>query len=54
MADANGNSFVSPEFPPGTREVFVEAGTFLGYQGNYSGDPASPGGGAFAYLHCQR
>ncbi len=48
MADANGNSFVSPEFPPGTREVFVEAGTFLGYQGNYSGDPASPVG---VHLH---
>ncbi len=48
MADANGNSFVSPEFPPGTSEVFVEAGTFLGYQGNYSGDPASPVG---VHLH---
>lgn len=48
MADANGNSFVSPEFPQGTEEVFVEAGTFLGYQGNYSGDPSSPVG---VHLH---
>lgn len=48
MADVNGNSFVSPEFPPGTSEVFVEAGTFLGYQGNYSGDPANPVG---VHLH---
>lgn len=48
MADSNGNSFVSPEFPPGTKEVFVEAGTFLGYMGNYSGDPANPVG---VHLH---
>ena len=48
MADPNGNSFVSPEFPPGTKDVFVEAGTFLGYQGNYSGDPANPVG---VHLH---
>jgi hypothetical protein len=48
MADPNGNSFVSPEFPQGTKEVFVEAGTFLGYQGNYSGDPANPVG---VHLH---
>ncbi|NWF63183.1 MAG: hypothetical protein HXY38_02655 [Chloroflexi bacterium] len=48
MADANGNSFVAPEFPQGTSEVFVEAGTFLGYQGNYSGDPNSPVG---VHLH---
>jgi hypothetical protein len=48
MADRNGNSFVSPEFPQGTKEVFVEAGTFLGYMGNYSGDPANPVG---VHLH---
>lgn len=48
MADADGNSFVSPEFPQGTEEVFVEAGTFLGYQGNYSGDPGNPVG---VHLH---
>ena len=30
MADAAGNSFVSAEFPAGTHEVFVKAGTLLG------------------------
>lgn len=44
MADQNGNSFVSDEFPAGTSEKFVEAGTLLGYQGNYSGDPNNPTG----------
>ena len=44
MADEQGNSFVSEEFPMGTSEVFVKAGTVLGYQGNYSGDPGNPTG----------
>jgi hypothetical protein len=44
MANANGNSFIDPAFPPGTMEVYIEAGTLLGYQGNYSGDPNSPTG----------
>ncbi|GAB4544608.1 MAG: hypothetical protein Fur002_17970 [Anaerolineales bacterium] len=48
MADENGNSFISEAFPPGTSETFVEAGTFLGYQGNYSGDPNNPVG---VHLH---
>ena len=48
MADAAGNSYVSEEFPQGTKEVYVEAGTFLGYQGNYSGDPNNPVG---VHLH---
>jgi hypothetical protein len=48
MADPGGASFISEQFPPGTAEVFVEAGTFLGYQGNYSGDPNSPVG---VHLH---
>lgn len=48
MADKNGSSYVSPEFPPGTSEVFVEAGTFLGYQGDFSGDPNNPVG---VHLH---
>jgi peptidoglycan LD-endopeptidase LytH len=48
MADPQGNSFVSSEFPTGTTEVYVEAGTFLGYQGNYSGDPNNPVG---VHLH---
>ncbi len=44
MADAEGNSFIAPEFPPGTTEKFVRAGTLLGYQGNFSGDPHNPVG----------
>lgn len=44
LADAEGNSFIAEEFPPGTREVFVSAGTLLGYQGNYSADPDNPTG----------
>ena len=48
MADMNGNSFIALDFPPGTSEVYVEAGTLLGYQGNYSGDPNNPVG---VHLH---
>jgi murein DD-endopeptidase MepM/ murein hydrolase activator NlpD len=48
MADAQGNSFISEQFPLDTREVFVEAGTYLGRMGNYSGDPANPTG---VHLH---
>ena len=48
MADVNGNSYIAPDFPPGTSEVYVEAGTLLGYQGNYSGDPNNPVG---VHLH---
>jgi len=44
MASKEGESFVSEAFPPGTTEVFVQAGTLLGYQGNYSGDPVNPTG----------
>ena len=44
MAGPSGASFVSSEFPAGTNEVYVEAGTLLGYQGNYSGDPLNPVG----------
>ncbi len=48
MADQNGTSYISSQFPPGTSEVFIEAGTLLGYQGNYSGDPNNPVG---VHLH---
>jgi murein DD-endopeptidase MepM/ murein hydrolase activator NlpD len=48
MADAQGESYIDPAFPPGTFEQFVEAGTHLGYQGNYSGDPNNPTG---VHLH---
>jgi hypothetical protein len=44
MADPEGNSYIVPQFPPGTTDAFVEAGTMLGYQGNYSGDAANPAG----------
>ena len=44
MADAEGESFIDPSFPPGTTEKFVRGGTRLGYQGNYSADPSSPTG----------
>lgn len=44
MADAQGRSFIAPEFPMGTFEQFVHAGTLLGYQGNYSADPDNPTG----------
>ncbi len=33
---------------PATSEVYVEAGTLLGYQGNFSGDPNNPVG---VHLH---
>jgi hypothetical protein len=48
MADEQGNSFISPEFPPGSSEVPIDTGTFLGYQGDYSGDPNNPVG---VHLH---
>jgi hypothetical protein len=48
MADQAGNSFISAEFPAGTTEKYIEAGTFLGFQGNYSGDPNNPVG---VHLH---
>jgi len=48
MADPQGNSFISSRFPPGSAEVYVEAGTLLGYQGNYSGDSSNPTG---VHLH---
>ena len=48
MADAAGNSFISTEFPPGTFERALEAGTLLGRQGDYSGDPNNPVG---VHLH---
>jgi hypothetical protein len=44
MADPNGNSFISSDFPPGTYEKTIAAGTLLGYQGNFTGDAANPSG----------
>jgi murein DD-endopeptidase MepM/ murein hydrolase activator NlpD len=48
MAHRSGDSYIVDQFPPGTSEIFVEAGTLLGYQGNYSGDPNNPTG---VHLH---
>ena len=48
MADSNGNSFISTDFPAGTSEKYIEAGTVLGRQGDYSGDPNNPVG---VHLH---
>jgi hypothetical protein len=44
LADAAGNSYIDSQFPEDTNEVYVEAGTLLGYQGNFSGDPNNPVG----------
>lgn len=44
MASKEGESFIVNDFPPGTQETFVPAGTLLGYQGDYSGDPVNPTG----------
>jgi len=44
MADADGTSYIQKEFPPGVQDVFVPAGTLLGYQGNFSADPNNPVG----------
>ncbi len=48
MADPSGQSLIAEAFPPGVTEIFVSAGTFLGYQGNYSGTPGNPTG---VHLH---
>jgi len=48
LADSGGQSYITAAFPPGTSEVYVEQGTLLGYQGNYSGDPDNPTG---VHLH---
>ena len=44
MASEDGLSYISTDYPPGTSELFVEAGTLLGYQGNFSGNPNNPTG----------
>ena len=48
MADQGGQSYINKEFPTGSSEMYVEQGTLLGYQGNYSGDPYNPTG---VHLH---
>jgi murein DD-endopeptidase MepM/ murein hydrolase activator NlpD len=48
MADADGNSLISAHFPTGSSEIFVPAGTFLGFMGDFSGTPGQPVG---VHLH---
>jgi murein DD-endopeptidase MepM/ murein hydrolase activator NlpD len=48
MADEAGKSFISSLFPAGTKELYVKAGTLLGYQGDFSGDLNNPVG---VHLH---
>jgi murein DD-endopeptidase MepM/ murein hydrolase activator NlpD len=48
LADKDGTSFISKQFPPGSAEVQVTAGTLLGYQGNFSGTANNPVG---VHLH---
>lgn len=48
MADQNGSSFISSDFPAGTAEKYIEAGTLLGYQGNFTGNADNPTG---VHLH---
>jgi len=48
MAMPDASPLVDAAFPPGTREVFVKAGTLLGKMGNYSGTPGNPTG---VHLH---
>lgn len=48
MADIDGNSFISADFPPGTSEAVVKEGQLLGYMGDYSGSPGNPTG---VHLH---
>ncbi|HEX9018847.1 MAG TPA: M23 family metallopeptidase, partial [Anaerolineaceae bacterium] len=48
MAGPDGSSLIDAAFPPGTKEVFVKAGTLLGKMGNFSGVPGSPVG---VHLH---
>jgi hypothetical protein len=48
LADESGKSYIETNFPPGTQDVFVEEGTLLAYQGNYSGSPGNPVG---VHLH---
>ncbi len=39
MASRDGSvSFIEPDFPRGTRDVFVEQGQVIGYQGDYGGN----------------
>lgn len=43
MASRDGSeSFIAPDFPPGTDALWVERGALLGYQGEYAGAGRAP------------
>jgi len=44
----NDESFIVPDFPPGSEGVPVKTGQLLGYQGAWSGSPGSP---IWTHLH---
>ena len=44
LASQEGESYIVDAFPMGTQEVYVKAGTLIGYQGDYSGDPINATG----------
>jgi len=48
LADIDGNSYILADFPAGSSDLFVEEGTLLGYQGNFSGTIGKPVG---VHLH---
>jgi peptidoglycan LD-endopeptidase LytH len=48
MAAPDGASYIDAAFPAGTAEKPIRRGDFIGYQGNYSGDPNNPVG---VHLH---
>lgn len=49
MADKSGEKdFIEDAFPAGTKELFVQQGTLLGYTGNYNGNSAR---GVWVHLH---
>lgn len=49
MANKDGDSdYIVDAFPAGTKELFVEQGTLLGYTGNYSGNALRP---VWVHLH---
>jgi peptidoglycan LD-endopeptidase LytH len=48
LADQAGNSFIINTIPPGTRDLFVEQGTFLGYMGEFNGESGRP---IWVHLH---
>lgn len=42
MASADGDSFIVDAFPPGVSHIWVEQGTLLGYQGEFTGNSPIP------------